>query len=291
MNDEEKKPVPGPEDGAPSPDKPETDAPEESLAARRLSQMDKEGWDRAYRDNTPAAVMTRADRVRNFWYHFKWPTIVAIFFVVVLLVCIGQACGRETYDAYVLYAGPWLTCEDATQANAVEEALRAVMHDYNGDGRRALSYRPIFYMTDEQLTALRDRYIAEGREDEMPYIATNLLLDNRELYRNEIAAGEAAVCFLDREQYIILREEGWLLPLTPYSDSPLPEGDLGETGVYLHDTAFGQYFDAFDAMPQDTVLCLRRTGVLNQCGRIGESERLRAAHEELIRDILAFRAE
>lgn len=286
MNDEEKKPAPGPENGAPT-----EDAPEESLAARRLSHMDKEGWDRAYRDTAPAAVMTRADRVRNFWYHFKWPVIAAVLCVVVLLICIGQACGRETYDAYVLYAGPWLTCEDPAETNGVEEALRAVMGDYNGDGRRALSYRPIFYMTDDQLTALRDRYIAAGKEDEMPYIATNHLLDNRELYRNEIAAGEAAVCFLDRDMYLSLRDEGWLIPLTPYSDAPLPQSHLGDTGVYVRDTAFGQYFSAVAAMPEDTVLCLRKTGVLNQCGRTQESERLRTAHEELIRAILAFSAE
>ena len=40
----------------------------------------------------------------NFWYHYKWPTIIAAFFIAVFAICIAQAVTRSEYDMYVRYA-------------------------------------------------------------------------------------------------------------------------------------------------------------------------------------------
>ena len=45
-------------------------------------------------------------KLDNFFYHYKWHSIVALFLVVVLTVTLVQACSKETFDVEVMYAGP-----------------------------------------------------------------------------------------------------------------------------------------------------------------------------------------
>ena len=34
----------------------------------------------------------------NYWYHYKWRTIVILFFAVLLIVCVVQCSTVEKYD-------------------------------------------------------------------------------------------------------------------------------------------------------------------------------------------------
>ena len=42
----------------------------------------------------------------NFWYHYKWTTIIAVFALFVVLVCTLQMCNKDKNDVSVLSAGP-----------------------------------------------------------------------------------------------------------------------------------------------------------------------------------------
>ena len=41
----------------------------------------------------------------NFWYHYKWPVIIAAFFITISAVCISQMVSKEHYDMYIRYVG------------------------------------------------------------------------------------------------------------------------------------------------------------------------------------------
>ena len=43
--------------------------------------------------------------LENFWYHYKWHTIAALFVLLVTVVMIVNCARREKYDVYILYAG------------------------------------------------------------------------------------------------------------------------------------------------------------------------------------------
>ena len=45
------------------------------------------------------------EKLENFWYYYKWHTIVAIFVIVAVLVSSLQMCSRKTTDIHVIYAG------------------------------------------------------------------------------------------------------------------------------------------------------------------------------------------
>ena len=41
----------------------------------------------------------------NYWYHYKWHTIIVSFFLIIGAISITQLFGRVSYDAYLMYVG------------------------------------------------------------------------------------------------------------------------------------------------------------------------------------------
>ena len=69
----------------------------------------------------------------NFWYHYKWVTLVTIFFVVTLTIIIVQMITKTNPDCNILYGGPAVLT--ANQTKEIENAFNALLpEDYNGDG-------------------------------------------------------------------------------------------------------------------------------------------------------------
>ena len=223
---------------------------------------------------------TTAGRIQNFWYHHKFTVIVAAFLALVLIVCCVQFITKPTYDAYVFYAGPWMECDKGDRVAAVQNAILTVMEDYDGNGKKSVSYKPLFLMTDAQINAYYDSY--KGNEDDMPYLNTWLIKQNTDQLEAEIMSGMAQICFVDPAAYETMRDGGFLMPLVAFTDD-LPENAYEDYAVRLADTDFGKYLTGVQDMPEDTLLCFRRTGVLNT------NEERSSRNETLMRAILNYR--
>ena len=61
---------------------------EESNAARRVKAL---GLDREERDET----VVDGDKWENFWYHYKWYTIIALAFAAILIITTVQFVNKE----------------------------------------------------------------------------------------------------------------------------------------------------------------------------------------------------
>lgn len=245
-------------------------------------------------DGRPSTLRRIRAWIENFWYHHKFGTCVGVFLIIAGIITGTQLFGRNRYDVQVLYAGPWLECSTASRVAALEDAIGQVMQDYDGNGQKSLAYRPIFLMNDQQIADLRAEY--EGREEEMPYINPTLLQQNTELLDSEFMTGETVICFLDPSIFEDLLEGDWTVSLTdPVEEGGLgidpslvPENPYGNHGVYLRDLDFGSYFTGMSAMPEDTVLCVRRTSVLTGVWAPEESREAYGWSVDLVRRIFAF---
>ena len=60
----------------------------------------------------------------NFWYHYKWHTIIAVFAIIVVIVGISQVVSKGTADVGVIYGGPRLL--SLAEQRAVDSAVRQV---------------------------------------------------------------------------------------------------------------------------------------------------------------------
>lgn len=71
----------------------------------------------------------------NFWYHYKWVTLVTAFFTVTLSIIIIQMITKTNPDSNILYGGPAVLT--ANQTKEIENAFNALLpEDFNGDGEK-----------------------------------------------------------------------------------------------------------------------------------------------------------
>ena len=187
----------------------------------------------------------------NFWYHYKWHTIIAVFAIIVVIVGISQVVSKGTADVGVIYGGPRLL--SLAEQRAVESAVRQVMEDYNQDGKLVVEFVSLMLMSDEQIQAAYDE--AEKRGEEY-FANAQFMREELKKFDNLIMAGDSLLCLLDPFLYNRVLDSGGFIPLSEIFDE-LPESAVDEYGILLSDTEFGQYFDGVNTLPGDTILCIR----------------------------------
>ena len=130
-------------------------------------------------------------KLENFFYHYKWHTLIAAFFVFILALCVFQTCKKTSYDAYIMYAGGenLRTLEEGeTESTFVilYKTMGFYVGDYDGDGEKNISFADIYLPSPDEIKELE-------KEGNVPY---TLLEDNDELFRNNILSGNYYVCMI-----------------------------------------------------------------------------------------------
>ena len=90
----------------------------------------------------------------NFWYHYKWPTLIIAFFAVFFLIAIAQMGTKNDYDAHLLYTGPAyldgeVVAEILTSVNkAADQAydIKENPADHDSDGMINCDFNKIVYV-------------------------------------------------------------------------------------------------------------------------------------------------
>ena len=69
--------------------------------------------------------------LENYWYHYKWATIIVLFFVTVFAIGIYQMASKSDYDTQIVYAGPVILMSE-DQVEGVSDAFEAILpSDYD----------------------------------------------------------------------------------------------------------------------------------------------------------------
>lgn len=219
----------------------------------------------------------------NFWYHNKWKTIFVLFIAAVILICVMQMGTVQKFDAQVLYTGPHIfTAEEKASVEAAFSQL--LSGDYNGDGLKNCQLADLTIFSNEQLVD-----ILEGLDDPAEYMKYNAYTEDARAssFAQEITAGENVICLLDPHWYETIKERGGLVELKQLLGET-PENAYDAYGIRLKDTAFGQYFDVFDALPDDTILCLRILSSSMIFAQNKDAEQRHKQHQEILKDVLSF---
>lgn len=72
--------------------------------------------------------------IENYWYHYKWPTIIAAVLVLAIAVSTAQCAAKPSYDYDVVLAMQSVELASA-QVTALENELSKYGSDQNGDGK------------------------------------------------------------------------------------------------------------------------------------------------------------
>lgn len=197
----------------------------------------------------------------NFWYHYKWHTIIIGIAVIVLAVCLWQTATTEKHDTVIVYAGP--TVLSTGEIRQLEDVLSGVLpSDKDGNGEKNASMSMYNIYSDEQIKEL------EAQTDELgASISVDLPrnVNQYDAYNKYMMTGESPVCLIDPWLYDKIPEE-YLYPMSKLFGEKMPKGAIDGYGVRLGDTDLYKDFGIVRGLPADTVICLR-----SPLGGIGQS--------------------
>ena len=198
----------------------------------------------------------------NFWYHYKWPTIFVIVASIIVLVCTLQFCQRKDYDFRYIYAGPAeLTHEES---KAICDALTVLSK--GGDfPSPSVGFNAYFLLTPAQIEEMNAALRPGGEE-----VNQVLVNNNAEVFGDEVMAGEVFIFLLDPAWYESQKSAGFLEVRTFLPNAP-DEALYDETALYLSATVLGDA-PAFDVLPDDTLIVIRRATSVNIWDREGTLE-------------------
>ncbi len=221
--------------------------------------------------------------LENYWYHYKWITVIAAFLIVVLGIGIYQMLSKENYDIDVLYTGPAML--SAEQKQGIASAFASVMvGDFNEDGKKTVMINDITVLSDEQIA---EKEAEAEAESDTVYYDYNNRQNSISQVTTLISTGETVICLMDDYMYQKYKTADAFLPLEEVLDS-VPDYALDEYSVHLSDTPFGRYFSACDALPEDTVLCIRKPSVMTGGRSQKNAERYYEFCKEIFQSLFDF---
>ncbi len=198
----------------------------------------------------------------NFWYHYKWHTLITLFFVFFITLCSVQMCAKESYDVLVLYAGSAELDRNAkdgdiyTEYQLALDGLGRVCEDFDGNGEITVALKDLFLLTADELTVLGNDKETELNE--------YLLRENNSAFTDLLRSSDYYLCLMSEGLYKEKRVvDGYALfeTLSPYVHEGTEVSFAGEDAIYLSSTAFSS-LSVYNDLPADTVICLRKVSPL-----------------------------
>ena len=229
------------------------------------------------------------ERLDNFWYHYKWHTLVSVVVVILFTMLILQTCSRAGYDVHVLYAGSHRFARtspdgDLPPYNAVVRTLGKFTKDYDGDGTKSVDLRDLYVMTSEEISDL----LAENPEAE---INQSLIIEDSDTLASSLIYSEYFLIFISDDLfrgYEAKYESALFEPIKQYTDiaSGIEYEYASDYGIYLRSLPFYEEPEICK-LPDDTVVCVRK---LSEVSSTFDKDTNTVQHEravEMLRSILA----
>ena len=190
----------------------------------------------------------------NYWYHYKWHTIVVAFFLFVGLVCFWQCSSSVSGDLTFTYCGNYtLTQEERLKINDVFEAISPKKED----GNRLTIALNDFSVYDEE--ELKSRYTDE--EGKLVAVAYNnakkVNTDHLSTFGTYVMTGESALWLVSEYVFEQRNLDEVAVPLSELFET-IPESAVNDYALRLGDTELYQYYDALKVLPEDTLIVLPR---------------------------------
>lgn len=193
----------------------------------------------------------------NFWYHYKWTCIVAVFFVSVAIVCLVQLLSRPKYDTSMVFATHY-RMNNEERADFEDLLNRICPEDFNDDGEKKVNLVVYQVYSEDEYQAEAESY-AQVESDRF---VLNGKYNNDEIQNfNQYAmTGETSVYIVSPYLYQNLLEGKRLKPLSEvYSNGQLPAGARADgCGIDFAKTDFYMYNPAAQSIPDTAILCVLR---------------------------------
>lgn len=225
-----------------------------------------------------------AEKAVNFWFYHKWKIIIALLLAFVLIVTCFQTCEAINDDISLLYAGPCHIGASGIEAMRAAFAT-ALPRDFNSDGEMLVDIVGLNIFSPDQVKELNDA----AKNDSMA-VGVNTHINEREIgsFDNLILTGEYSLCLLDPWLYERVASAGGFTPLSETLGA-VPEDAYSSYAVLFKETAFAKAnAEAFEFLPDDTLLCLRNSNSMGSVLKNDTYQRLREEASEMFCAIVNY---
>lgn len=216
------------------------------------------------------------EKLENYWYHHKWPTLIGAFFAVVAVVFVVQLATKVKPDANLLYVGP--ASISYTSLDRLQDSFRQIMReDYNRDGKKIVDYVELTIVTSS----------GEEEEERLEiYYSYNPEVQKtaQERFHAELAAGDSMIYLMEESYYNTALEMEILMPLEEALGYQ-PTAARDEYSIRLGDLEVSECA-GLASLPAETILCIRYPVSLLK-SRSGTSSR-EASNLNVFRDMIEF---
>ncbi len=218
--------------------------------------------DKQYTEGISAGASKSARWFDNFWYHYKWTTIIVVFFLIVGIICTAQMCTKKNSDITLVYAGSVYLDPEASQN--ICRALESVCPpEIAKKGKAAVGLSSYYILSKEQLEALEKETHEDGED---VFVNRQYYTNQYDTYYDYISTGDSSVLLVERWLYEQLLENERLAPLSE-SLGEKPLNAFSEYGIELGDTAIYNDYSVVRKLPEDTVVCILRPYVFGKSSK------------------------
>ena len=190
----------------------------------------------------------------NYWYHYKWVTIVVAFALIVFSVCIIQACSNKKADIVITYAGS--TYLQVDQKVSVEQVLDKALD--GTDDKATVGFKAYYLLTQDQIEQIQKETDSNGHPNRVDTAFNSQEMDN---FESQLQTGSGSIIFMDKDMYaMFFGTAGAIERLQPLSEvyGEKPSYAIDDYGIRLGDTAMYQNNVELQRLPEDTIVCLHK---------------------------------
>ena len=225
-------------------------------------------------------------KLSNYWYHYKWHTLVALFFTVFITVMIVQMASRGKEDISIMYAGPEIISD--TQRDAIADVFEQIMpKDYDGNGNKSVDFMDIILLNHEQL---KQAY-ADGANQH--FLNEGTIQNNKETLSVQARAGDYVIFIIGEEWYRDLYNGDSFLTFDEQAalGIDISHGERYDNCAYkLHSLEFAKFYTQFESFPEDSLVCIRRKSAVSAIKGAEKAQKHYDRHIEYFNALLSFTA-
>lgn len=172
--------------------------------------------------------------LENYWYHYKWATIISAFFITVAVICIVQIASKKNYNIYIRYVGDSVIT--GTQYDDMTGALEKII---SGDKKDSVNFAQVAYISDED-NPYKNEKNAVSRET-----LSSMLVQPYYIY------------IMDLTAYNDYKDSGVFAPLSSIFEEDVTDISYDEYALYLSKTEFLKNAPGMEWVEEDTVIVIK----------------------------------
>ena len=186
----------------------------------------------------------------NYWYHYKWHTIIGLFVVILIIFVVSQQVNDPKQDTIITYCGSFGFLSEETED--LREAFNRIMpEDFDGNGEKYTEIVRYQFYSEQELIADREANDGKG--------TVNLAYNAKQLsdFNSFMSFGECSIYILseDMYEYVKTNKTELLKSLSDILDD-VPIDAYDEYAVRLKDTPYYAMEPALRMLPEDTLVCI-----------------------------------